>query len=199
MFAPALGLHFQGDSLNVDWILSLEPLAVIIRIDGVLSSCASVPDEDHLQLLELMRRPFPKDAELVAQHVIEEERHQSAVETEEEVVATAEPERVISYEGCDCRVGMGSETPCYDEPAAPVIAPPPTYPEFARVAQIQGKVILHVLVGADGRVASIKVFRGVVGLNDASVDAVSRWVFKPAQKAGEPVCVWIEVPVGFHF
>jgi len=87
----------------------------------------------------------------------------------------------------------------YEDAPAPVNAPPPVYPEFAREAQIQGKVTLHVLVGKDGRVKNVKVMKGVTGLNDAAVDAVRKWVFKPALSNNKPVAVWVEVPVNFHF
>lgn len=85
-----------------------------------------------------------------------------------------------------------------DEPVA-VTTVQPVYPEFAREAQIQGKVILHVLVGKDGRVKNVKVMRGVTGLNEAAVDAIKRWVFKPALSQNKPVAVWVEVPIDFHF
>ena len=75
----------------------------------------------------------------------------------------------------------------------------PTYPEFAREAQIQGKVTLHVLVGKDGRVKNVKVIKGVTGLNEAAVDAIKKWVFKPALSNNKPVAVWVEVPMDFHF
>jgi protein TonB len=56
-----------------------------------------------------------------------------------------------------------------------------------------------VLVGKDGRVKNVKVIRGVTGLNDAAVDAIRRWVFKPALSNNKPVAVWVEVPIDFHF
>ena len=87
----------------------------------------------------------------------------------------------------------------YEDAPAPVNAPPPVYPEFAREAQIQGKVTLHVLVGKDGRVKNVKVMKGVTGLNDVAVEAVKKWVFKPALTNNKPVAVWVEIPVDFHF
>lgn len=87
----------------------------------------------------------------------------------------------------------------YEDEPVPVTTVQPVYPEFARDAQIQGKVVLHVLVGKDGRVKNVKVIRGVTGLNDSAVDAVKRWVFKPALSNNKPVAVWVEVPVDFHF
>src|SRR5689334_11559744 len=59
----------------------------------------------------------------------------------------------------------------YEDEPTPVTRIDPVYPESARSAHIQGKVTLHVLVGEDGRVKSIKVIRGVDGLNEAAVDS----------------------------
>jgi protein TonB len=87
----------------------------------------------------------------------------------------------------------------YEDEPTPVTRVDPTYPEFAREAQIQGKVTLHVLVGKDGRVKSVKVIKGVTGLNEAAVDAIKKWVFKPALSNNKPVAVWVEVPMDFHF
>ncbi len=87
----------------------------------------------------------------------------------------------------------------YEDPPVPVNTVKPAYPEFAREAQIQGKVILHVLVDTHGRVKNVKVIRGVTGLNEAAVDAIKKWVFKPALSNNKPVAVWVEVPMDFHF
>jgi len=87
----------------------------------------------------------------------------------------------------------------YEDEPVPVTRVEPAYPEFAREAQIQGKVTLHVLVGKDGRVKNVKVIKGVTGLNEAAVDAIKKWVFKPALSNNKPVAVWVEVPMDFHF
>lgn len=87
----------------------------------------------------------------------------------------------------------------YEDPPTPVSQVQPAYPEMAREAQIQGRVILHVLVGKDGRVKNIKVIRSVNYLDQAAKDAVMKWVFKPALSNNKPVAVWVEVPVDFHF
>ncbi|HLQ65959.1 MAG TPA: TonB family protein [Candidatus Limnocylindrales bacterium] len=87
----------------------------------------------------------------------------------------------------------------YEDAPSPVTHPDPIYPEIAREAQIQGVVVLHVLVGKDGRVKSIKVKQSVTYLDQAAKDAVMKWVFKPALSNNKPVAVWVEVPVHFHF
>jgi protein TonB len=87
----------------------------------------------------------------------------------------------------------------YEDAPTPVTQVQPAYPEFAREAQIQGKVVLHVLVGKDGRVKDVKVIKGVKGLDDEAVKAIKQWVFKPALSNNKPVAVWVEVPMDFHF
>jgi protein TonB len=87
----------------------------------------------------------------------------------------------------------------YEDEPVPVTQVQPKYPDFARDAQIQGKVVLHVLVGKDGRVKNVKVIQSVKGLDDAAVTAIKQWVFKPALSNNKPVAVWVEVPLVFHF
>src|SRR6266446_291319 len=85
----------------------------------------------------------------------------------------------------------------YEEAPVPITKVQPAYPDFAKEARIEGKVILHVLVGRDGLVWDARVFRGVRGLDEAALDAVKKWVFKPAMSNNKPVAVWIEVPLSF--
>ncbi len=73
----------------------------------------------------------------------------------------------------------------------------PEYPASARHAKIDGTVLIQVLVGKDGRVADAKIVKSIPELDDAAVAAVRRWIFKPALSRGEPVAVWVAVPVKF--
>jgi len=95
-------------------------------------------------------------------------------------------------DGCE-PASTGQELP------RPITQVSPVYPQFAKDAQIQGTVILHVLVGADGRVERALVAKGVTGLNDAAVDAIKQWEFEPAIRDGSPICAWVVVPMTFHF
>jgi protein TonB len=87
----------------------------------------------------------------------------------------------------------------YEDEPVPVTTVKPRYPDFAREAQIQGKVILHVLVGKDGRDKNDKEKRSITGLDESAVSAVKQGVFNPALSNNKPVAVWVEVPVDFHF
>jgi protein TonB len=73
----------------------------------------------------------------------------------------------------------------------------PEYPELAREAGIEGKVIVRVLVGADGFVHTGEVLESVLGLDDAALVAARTAVFRPAQQQGRPVPAWIVIPIEF--
>ena len=61
----------------------------------------------------------------------------------------------------------------------------------------EGTVTLHVQVDRVGAVCQIRLIRGIEGLNDAAIQSVAQWRFKPALSNEKPVCVWVEVPVKF--
>jgi len=129
---------------------------------------------------------------------------EQTIMTQQEISALNSPVGV-SGTGRDSLVIASSDEPnegefvYYEDEPVPVTRVEPAYPEFAREAQIQGKVTLHVLVGKDGRVKNVKVIKGVTGLNEAAVEAIKKWVFKPALSNNKPVAVWVEVPMDFHF
>lgn len=85
----------------------------------------------------------------------------------------------------------------YDTPPVAITRVEPLYPGWLRGARIEADVIVHVLVTKSGLVKSIRVIRGVGGVNEPIVDAVKQWVFKPALVRGEPVAVWTELK--FHY
>ena len=129
---------------------------------------------------------------------------EQTIMTQQEISALNSPVGV-SGSGKDSLVIASSDEPSegefvyYEDEPVPVTRVEPAYPEFAREAQIQGKVVLHVLVGKDGRVKNVKVIKGVTGLNEEAVKAIQKWVFKPALSNNKPVAVWVEVPMDFHF
>lgn len=66
--------------------------------------------------------------------------------------------------------------------------PAPTYPAEAQALGIEGRVIVKLHVGVDGRVASATVQRGVhASLDSAALAAVRTWRFTPAMADGVPV------------
>jgi protein TonB len=74
----------------------------------------------------------------------------------------------------------------------------PVYPELARQARVDGVVILEALIGTDGRVAEVKLLRGVPMLDAAALEAVKQWVYTPTLISGVPVPILMTVTVNFH-
>lgn len=87
-----------------------------------------------------------------------------------------------------------------DSPPTPVNKLPPTYPSSLLSKGIGGRVLVTCTVNADGRVAatSIKQSSGHPELDKAAVNAVNKWKFKPATKAGRKVKATCVVPFNFE-
>ena len=85
-------------------------------------------------------------------------------------------------------------TPLYDR------NPPPRYPQQARKRGFQGRVILNVLVGKDGRVADIGLQEssGHSILDNVAIETVRGWAFTPGRRGEDPVEMWIRVPMLFE-
>jgi len=76
---------------------------------------------------------------------------------------------------------------------------PPEYTEVARQARIQGIVILEVVVDRSGNVTDARVIRSLpMGLDQRAVEAVRRWKFRPAMRAGRPVAAYFVITVSFR-
>jgi protein TonB len=66
------------------------------------------------------------------------------------------------------------------------------YPEEAKRAGVEGTVRLRITVDFEGHVTEVKVLSGPgYGLDEAAREALKRFKFKPAMKAGEAVSTTI--------
>ncbi|TDX52997.1 energy transducer TonB [Orenia marismortui] len=76
----------------------------------------------------------------------------------------------------------------------------PIYPASMRRREIEGKVILKVLLDQQGSVKKIKVERssGYQKLDQAAVEAVGKWKFSPTKKEGKEVEALVLIPVNFR-
>ena len=68
---------------------------------------------------------------------------------------------------------------------------------MARRAGIQGDVVLHAIIGTDGRILELRVVSGSPLLVRAAVDAVQQWRYQPTLLDGEPVEVETTITVTF--
>jgi TonB family protein len=74
----------------------------------------------------------------------------------------------------------------------------PEYPEVAKKAGIQGKVMVRTLVDEKGNVVRAEVAKGIgFGCDEAAVKAVKATKFNPGILKGSPVKVEIIIPIEF--
>ena len=74
-----------------------------------------------------------------------------------------------------------------------------SYPEFARRAGLEGRVILQFIVNTDGSVSDAKVVRGIGGgCDEAALEAITNARFTPGLQRGRPVRVRFALPVTFR-
>jgi len=73
----------------------------------------------------------------------------------------------------------------------------PEYPVIARQTRIQGTVVLHALIGRDGRIEKLQLVSGQPMLAQSAIDAVSQWRYRPYILNNEPVEVETQITVNF--
>lgn len=73
------------------------------------------------------------------------------------------------------------------------------YPEMARKAGIEGKVIIQFIVNEEGKVENPKVIRGIGGGCDKeALRVVKKAEFEPGRQRGNPVRVQFSLPITFR-
>lgn len=79
-----------------------------------------------------------------------------------------------------------------------IVRTEPRYTELGRKARVEGVVILRAVIDERGYVTDVRILRGQpMGLDQAAVDAVRTWRFKPATLHGQPVKVYFNLTVNF--
>jgi protein TonB len=86
----------------------------------------------------------------------------------------------------------------FEKPPAVIKRVEPVYPELARKAGIEGKVIVKVWIDKHGKVKEALVLKSSVELlNDAALTAAKQWEFTPAMMKLGPVDVWSTLTFNF--
>jgi periplasmic protein TonB len=75
--------------------------------------------------------------------------------------------------------------------------PSPVYPQLAKVAGVQGVVLLEAVISKEGSIKDVRVISGHPLLTQAAADAVRTWRYRPTLLNGEPVDVITTVTVSF--
>jgi protein TonB len=73
----------------------------------------------------------------------------------------------------------------------------PTYPPIAKAARVSGTVVLQATISKTGTIENLHVVNGPAMLQQAALDAVKQWRYKPYLLNNEPVEVETTVNVIF--
>jgi periplasmic protein TonB len=107
-------------------------------------------------------------------------------------------------------VGMGTATVVKSEPANRVnvssgvmagnlvVKTMPQYPAISKAARIQGTVVLQATISRTGSIENLRVISGPPMLQQAAIDAVRTWRYRPYLLNGEPVEVETTINVVFN-
>jgi TonB family protein len=73
----------------------------------------------------------------------------------------------------------------------------PVYPAIAQSARVQGDVVIEATIDEEGKVADTKVVKSVPLLDQAALDAVKQWEYRPSLLNGVPTPVVTTITVKF--
>ena len=175
-------------------------LALIIRITPEYRPEPYVLRSSELTLIELeeppvLTEPAPIAPPLPLPPVVEPGDDDSALDTIEipPFDLIEEPYAPIGFPTGDEGFVPSSTKPALVHFAKPV------YPEIARLARLEGTVVVHVLVGVDGRVLDAVVVQGAHPQLDRAALAAARLCrFTPGRQRELPVKAWMAVPYRFR-
>lgn len=76
---------------------------------------------------------------------------------------------------------------------------PPLYPMIARREGYEGTVVLNVEVLSSGDCGRVEIIKssGYSILDEAALQAVREWKFKPSRRGHTLVTFWVEIPIRF--
>jgi protein TonB len=74
----------------------------------------------------------------------------------------------------------------------------PGYPLIAKNQHLEGDVRVDAVIDVNGRVTATKAVSGPVLLQQAAVDALRQWKYRPATLNGKPVPMHLSVTIRFR-
>ncbi len=74
---------------------------------------------------------------------------------------------------------------------------PPVYPAIAKAAGVSGTVVVHATISKNGTIKDAQVVSGSPMLQQAALDAVRNWRYKPYKLSNEPVEVDTTISIVF--
>lgn len=142
------------------------------------------------------------------------------VEEQQELMPSQEELSDIMAQGSDeeLDIGEGTDVVIREEEAIPGsdvfipfevapqplpdFSPQPAFPEMAKLAGVQGKVVIQIYVDKKGEVKKWKIASekpADLGFGEEVIKIIPKWKFTPAIQQGNPVGVWIAIPFNFQY
>ncbi len=173
-WALSLGLHatlFTGQGL---WVFHDPQVRISHGETRVVALFLSPPRE------ALRPEPAPPQPDAVA---VDEPPEKAPEKKTEPPLPSPPPEEGVEYEPPGYRRNL-----------------PPPYPREAFLKRIQGIVWILAAVNPRGEVTEVEVERssGAAILDRAAAEAVHRWSFSPARRAGIAVAARVRIPIRFE-
>lgn len=83
------------------------------------------------------------------------------------------------------------------KPPRQIYAPAPPYPALAKVASIQGTVVIEAVIDEQGNVINVRAVAGPPLLIPEALRTVMTWKYEPTYLDGVPTAVDMKVEVHF--
>jgi TonB family C-terminal domain len=125
------------------------------------------------------------------------------IETTEEIADTIQIRETVSFDEFAPPPPAPTQTVFevyeVDEPPQPVVQVQPEYPEVARKAGLEGRVIVAAVVDENGNVIHASIHSSTNSIfNEAALEAAKKMKFKPARQKDIAVKVKVLIPFVFR-
>ena len=206
----------------VIWLVLLLHVMVIVLLSQTIEAPKPLKTEAKPMMVTLIAPPAPKLVPVIEQpkpvvktvvkvKQIIKPLKELVKDVPKIQVAGAEPEPVKQTAIAEPQiVEKPTAPPIEKKPAEDKIEPPrfgvaylnnpaPDYPAMSRRIAEEGRVLLKVLVTAGGNAETVQIEKtsGYSRLDNAAIEAVKKWQFIPAKKAGQTLSAYVLVPVKF--
>ncbi len=159
--------------------------------------------EEYIPEIEEPIKP-PEEQQVQDIEIVFDEIGEESEEEDMSFVSTIDKTSIDMFEEKKAPPRTRKPTPTfvmYEDPPVLVKQVNPEYPDTAKELEIEGNVVLKIEVFEDGSVGEVIVLKSLMsgpgGLDEAAVNAAKQFEYTPAKFQGEPVAVWVEVPLNF--
>lgn len=185
---PLDGLNVRYDMKITDLVTGEVLAAPQVMAKRGLPATTQIDVRDlhiHLQVGEIGMRQMVS---------VEIEKGDDIIDSIQGYWSTGSRKKVVVVNDGDAPLSVGGDV------KAPVVINrvEPLYPEEARKARITGIVIVEAIIDRNGVVKNVSVLKPLpFGLDQAALDAVRQWTFRPGTLNGAPVDVIFNLTVNF--